>query len=123
MIRTDGTFTIYRIQHRTPGGRWTFSNFDHFGHPPGFTASEPCWQQTGVMGTFDREVAVKALRWIQNPKRVVRRVEHWEEIEYRFGISHEFRLVVVEITQRTTPLAGTARTRKRTLSKCKEARA
>jgi len=85
MIRNDGMYVIYDIQHRqSKPTKWVSSSFEHFGHPEGFNASDPCWQETGVMGTFSRHVAQKGLTWIRkkNPGTY-------------------FRLVVVIISQKT----------------------
>lgn len=69
MLRTDGAWVIYKIQHyyvdRRKDGIWNDSSLDHFGYPPGFTASSPCWQETGIYGTFDDLVARDGLHWIR----------------------------------------------------------
>ncbi len=85
MISRDGKFTIFRIQHRS-GTKWGFSSFDYFGTPKGMSASDECWQITGVMGTFSRERGFIGLLWIRSK---------WP--------THKFRLVRVEIQQETIP--------------------
>jgi len=85
MIWKDGEFEIYMIQHDYHAdGNYSYSNFDSFGHPEGFTASDPCWQTTGVMGTFDWETAQSGLEWIRRQHSATR-----------------FRLVLVRIKQTT----------------------
>jgi hypothetical protein len=64
-IRFDGTYVIYRIQHQCLDGTWIMSSLDMFGSPVGFTASAACWQQTGVRGTFDQEIAMAGLVWMR----------------------------------------------------------
>lgn len=78
-MRYDGTWTVYIIQHWVISDKvWCDSSLDHFGYPHGFSSSFPCWQQTGINGTFEELVAFSGLRWIREkwPKRefrVVRR--------------------------------------------------
>ena len=57
MIRTEGKFTIYRIEHQWDGkGKWASSiENEHY-----FNASGDCWQQTGVHGAYDLEEAKEA---------------------------------------------------------------
>ncbi len=86
-MRTDGTFIIYKIQHQEASGEFVASNFDWFGTPPGFSASDSCWQTTGVMGTFDEKIAKKALKWM--------RAKHKD---------HTFRTVAICATQITTAM-------------------
>ena len=82
MIRTDGTFTIYRLQHNWQGkGIWTYS----IENDELFNASSDCWQITGVSGTFDLEHAKKALG----------------EVVSRLDKNRVFRLVKVTIKQET----------------------
>lgn len=86
MLRTDGKFEIYLIQHQQSDGKWVGSNLDRFGTPyvhglsidprtpdarifsrytyNGFSANGCCWQQTGVHGTFDKAAALEALQWM-----------------------------------------------------------
>lgn len=106
MLRTDGTFIIYRIQHKGKSGvnrdRWHYSSFDAFGTPPGFSASDTCWQQTGIYGTFSRNVALKGLAWIRKAKRY-----DWRDYTQVSNADTKFRLVMVQISQRTTPVVST----------------
>lgn len=68
MLRTDGCYKIYRIQHKQEDGKWVYSSFDHFGYPgdwrskEGFSACGNCWQETGVEGTYNRELAIKGAK-------------------------------------------------------------
>lgn len=87
MLRSDGTYRIYRIQHRKLNSdRWIYSDLDVFGWPNGFAADtdSKCWNETGVCGTYDKRLADDGLLWIaaENP-----------------GVT--FRLVEVMISQRT----------------------
>lgn len=94
MIRCDGVFVIYKIQHLQADGVWTGSNLDHFGTPHvtgkssnkmartgwsttnGFSACGDCWQQTGATGTFDLNAAAEALVWIS---------EKWPDYQFRIA--------------------------------------
>jgi hypothetical protein len=85
MIRSDGVFGTYMVQHRQDDGKWVASNFDFFGSPPGFTASCDCWQVTGIRGTYYKVVARKGLDWIR-----------------RKHPGRKFRLVYVVVSRLTT---------------------
>ncbi len=88
----DGTYVIYRIQHYVEGTKeWDFSNLDHFGCPDGFSASDECWQKTGVKGCFDFSKAREGLEWIQKVNK------------FRIGLDKDrkFRLVCVTTSQET----------------------
>jgi hypothetical protein len=62
MIRVDGDFTIYVLKAQgKKDDKWFSPNFDHFGSPKGFTASDDCWQKLGIMGTFDKMVGFAAI--------------------------------------------------------------
>lgn len=65
LLSSDGDYTIYIIQVKL-AGCWHQLNDDRF---PAFrkhiTASLPCWQQTGIMGTFDYERAERCLEEIR----------------------------------------------------------
>ena len=85
MLKKDGMCTIYMIQHQqTKPKEWVYSSLDHFGYPPGFNASDDCWQETSYFGVYTRKEADKGLKWIQkkNPK-------------------YKFRLVCVIMSQQT----------------------
>lgn len=96
MLRNDGTYTIYKIQHQQSDKKWVFTNFDNifeiklshketFSEPwRSFTACGKCWQETGEHGCYDSKTAILALVIIteHSPKR-------------------KFRLVKVDITQKT----------------------
>lgn len=65
MLRIDGDFTIYVLGCRITdkkSNKWFSPSFDSFGTPPGFTASDECWQKTGVHGTFNEAQAFAALQ-------------------------------------------------------------
>jgi hypothetical protein len=88
MLRKDGKYQVFMIQHQQPKGNWCFSSFDYFGTPNrGFSASGACWQETGIRGTFDDIEARDGLAWI--------REKHAE---------HKFRVVRLIITQKTLQL-------------------
>lgn len=54
MIRTEGKFSIYRIEHQWENkSEWTSS----IENEQYFRSSGECWQQTGVHGTYDLEEA------------------------------------------------------------------
>lgn len=78
MLRNDGLYTIFCIQHYVPEygkpGAWVGSNLDHFHYPEGFNASGECWQQTGVTGTFDQVEAIAGWKWLR---------EKWPETQFR----------------------------------------
>lgn len=81
----DGSYTIYVPQHKdTDSNKWHFSSLDHFGHPAGLTASNKCWQTTGIMGTFDRTVMRRAIKWLKNKHPTV-----------------EFRMATLVVSQQT----------------------
>ena len=68
-MRQDGTYTIYVIETMVPNyrdGEWFRASLDHFGYPPGFTASGQCWQETGEHGTYSLDEAIEGLTWIAN---------------------------------------------------------
>ena len=87
MIRTDGSYIFYVIEHHTDNDRWEKSNFDHFGYPKGFEAHNECWQRIGIIGTFDMKIARYGLFWMADRHPGIR-----------------FRLSRIEITQMTTPI-------------------
>lgn len=94
MLRNDGKYTIFVIQHEQPEkgkeSTWVYSNLDVFGYPEGFSASDDCWQKTGIHGTFDAEQAMEGL----------------SELRKKNKDKHRFRLALVRITQITTWLHG-----------------
>jgi len=95
MIRNDGTYTIYKIQHQESDEKWVFTNLDAIGGSPSheetfsepwksFTACGECWQETGEFGCYDIQTGLLVLLNViqRSPKR-------------------KFRLVKVSITQKT----------------------
>ena len=109
MLFTDGTYEIYRIQHRyKKKGEWAFSGLDgdfaanipvkkrftnvrDYKMTPAFYAFSACgevWQTTGIHGTYDREHAIKVLKLM---------AEHNPE--------HSFRVVKLTLSQKTEEAA------------------
>ena len=90
MQRNDGEFLFYRIQHQNDSGKCVFSTFDYFHvddpHYREFTACGSCWQTTGEHGTENEESA-KAVAVAMTTK-----------------YERAFRVVQVEISQKTTPV-------------------
>ena len=99
MLRYDGSYTIYLIQGRKLGSKdWFNISLDYFGHPLGFSASDKCWQKTGVMGCFDRKQAFAASAWLQKRRG-------WEK-GWRYTIpnppeEYEFRIIQKLMIQHT----------------------
>ena len=86
MLRTDGSYCIYKIQHSWKRGEeWVFSieNEEYF------PASNKCWQITGVHGTFSLEEAKTAYG------RAVSKLDK----------NRKFRLVCINIDQTTEILS------------------
>lgn len=95
MLRDDGTYTIYKIQHQQSDEKWVFTNLDTIGGSPSheetfsepwlsFTACGKCWQETGEYGCYDLKTAILVLLKVLecSPKK-------------------KFRLAKVYITQKT----------------------
>jgi hypothetical protein len=103
MIRSDGEYTIYILQHKyvkpEDGTEWWNSgdgeqfcggNGDYRAYPRrAFNANGMCWQETGIHGCFDFEMAQRMLTLVatSTPGR-------------------KFRICKVEISQKTTELAS-----------------
>jgi len=91
MIRKDGTYTFYKIQHLQKDG-WVYSNFDvfcknlDFRDDPyrSFTAVGECWQETGEQACYDIFTSLLFLKQIS---------ELWPNFQ--------FRLVKVQVMQKT----------------------
>ena len=86
MVRNDGKWEIYRIQHKwnNKKNKWVYSiENEEF-----FKSSEECWQLTGINGTFNFDEAREAYG------KVVSRLEK----------ERKFRLVKLIITQKTVVL-------------------
>lgn len=88
MLDKDGTFVFFIIVTRTKDyrrGQWFQASLDHFGSPPGFSASGDCWQQIGERGTFDEDEAKAGLLWMakKHPKNEwgLQRVEATQNCE------------------------------------------
>jgi len=108
MLRKDGRYTIFKIQHwAEPGkmykeGRWTESALDHFLNKGGwnvwegryrnklkypynvFSACGDCWQETGEHGTYNSDDAIEMLKILS-----------------RLHPDTKFRVARVEISQQT----------------------
>lgn len=109
MLRNDGFYTIYILQHRyNQLGKWTQSGSGFNMNVPtelrfskkastgwggsrepfaSFTACGKCWQETGVQGTYDVDIAQKLLSIVA---------------EYNPG--HAFRIAQVTISQQTNTI-------------------
>ena len=67
MIRNDGEYQIYMIKHLS-GEKWVTSNLDVFfvknedgkltKENKEYSASGICWQETGIHGTYDKNIAL-----------------------------------------------------------------
>jgi len=95
MLRNDGTYTIYEIQHQQNDKKWVFTNLDTLEKPRSheetfsepwrsFTACGECWQETGEFGCYDMKTAILFLLNV---------IEHCPK--------RKFRLVKINITQKT----------------------
>ncbi len=83
----DGTYEIYQIQHLHKAfgvEQWVGSNLEHFGTPPGFSTGSRCYLETGIVGTYSRELALDALPWLRD-----------------LHPGQQFRVVLVRITKTT----------------------
>lgn len=103
MLRKDGKYTIYKIQHWIePGGmykdgRWAESDLNYFlkGVDKAkdeelrnqFNACGECWQETGEYGVYDSDTAIDMLKLV---------------VKYNVGL--KFRVVQVKIHQQTVGL-------------------
>lgn len=59
MLRKDGLFFVYVIQHQWQNkGEWVSS----IENEKYFTPSNDCWQETGINGTFDLIQAKKTFK-------------------------------------------------------------
>ena len=95
MLRKDGTYSFYKIQHLQKDGKWVYSNLDLFcngldfkvGTKPyrDFTAVGKCWQEIGEKGCYDLSTSLSFLKQIS-----------------QFWPNFQFRLVKVQIAQKTT---------------------
>ena len=107
MLRNDGRYTIFKVQHWIkPGfmykeGKWAESDLDQFlkgvnwwDDPvrrkellepyKSFSACGDCWQQTGEHGTYDSDTAVEMLKLLS-----------------KHNPDTKFRVIKVEIRQQT----------------------
>jgi len=102
MIRKDGNFKFYKIQHQQESdGEWVYSiygtpetNSKSKPCPDTFTASGLCWQQTGEHGVYDIRNAKVGLK---NAKKLVLRDCKEEKRKKPLKL----RLVLVEVNQKT----------------------
>jgi hypothetical protein len=85
MLRQDGSFEIYILEHQTKDGKeWHGSgDGEHFCNNKGTFRDEPrrsfnalgrCWQVTGVHGCFEKKMAMKMVMLVacENPDRKFR---------------------------------------------------
>lgn len=108
MLRHDGIYEIYRIQHLyRKEGEWTFSGNSLFANVPPrlrftgrvhgehqspfleFSSSGDVWQQTGSHGTYFYDVAMKMLGLVA-----------------KYNERHSFRVVLIFISQETMKEPG-----------------
>jgi hypothetical protein len=87
MLKKDGDFIIYKIQHLS-NSEWHYSSFDHFfvksDEYHSFLASGECWQTTNIIGVFDVDIA-----------RIVR-----NQLAEKYK-DYKFRVVKITISQKT----------------------
>lgn len=102
MLRTDGKYQIFRIQHKwfTPESEWDYSTYgtpeiEGIDEQFGFSASGNCFQETGINGVYDYEVAKLGLK--QAYSNMVEDVSNHDLIQ-----QIQLRLVAVMIEQKTT---------------------
>ena len=70
MVRTDGKYQIFKIEHQWNGSaKWSSSIENVSEFPP----TSDCWQQTGVHGTFDLEEAKDSFKKIVSIPNEVRK--------------------------------------------------
>lgn len=103
MLRKDGTFTFYKIQHQQTDGEWVYSiygtpdtNSKAKPCPDTFTASGRCWQETGEHGVYDKRNALVGLK---NARANVRKAVSNGNLPKPYKL----RLVKVTVKQTTTP--------------------
>ncbi len=104
MIRTDGMFVFYKIQHQQPSDKkWVYSIYgtpeitpNGSGIRDTFTASGFCWQQTGEHGVYELKNAKKGL------KLAYKMLE--EDGKAKKTNIKKLRLVQVSIMQKTIPI-------------------
>lgn len=97
-MRNDGDVTVFQIEHKSEA-RWYGTSFDYFGTPhEAFSASGQCWQETGIHGTYDAEIAEIALMRISRT---------WPETAFRLVRRRYVRTteVALELTARSRKLA------------------
>ena len=99
VLKTDGKYTIYALQHQwEPEKLWTYiegeflrdfseEEFDRYPELNDFTVKGECWKRTGIYGTFNFDAAIEVLT------RVVKKYP---------GLRH--RIVKIEIDQKITPM-------------------
>jgi hypothetical protein len=97
MLRNDGEYTIYILQHfwdewcnSGDGEQWCNKNGDFRKDPRrAFNANGPCWQKTGIHGCFDFDVAQHMLNLVASSTP-----------------GRKFRICKLEIKQQTTEVAS-----------------
>lgn len=102
MLRNDGSYHFYKIQHQQKDGEWVYSIYGtpeidkESGLGDKFTASGYCWQQTGEHGVYDIKKAKIGLR-VAN-KDMLRDVKNHGHKKLKL------RIVLVSVIQTTIPI-------------------
>lgn len=105
MLRNDGVYKIYRIQHQQrSNNEWVYSIY---GSPDTnskttpcrdtFTASGLCWQKTGIHGVYDIRNARTGLKNAR--KNIFKDIKNGTQ-----KTKLKLRLVCVELKQETIPV-------------------
>ena len=100
MLRKDGIFKFFKIQHQwRVGGDWNFSTYGEYAETNSrkdtFTASGKCWQETGEHGVYNIRNAKAGLKYTRK-----KALEDFKK--GKLSRKLKFRIVRVEITQKTT---------------------
>lgn len=105
MLRNDGIYKIYKIQHMYPKTKeWVYSIYGSPEIKPNeqgirntFTASGICWQETGEHGVYDLKDAKVGLKMAYD--------RYKEDVKEKHTLpGFKFRIVLVSIIQQTTPV-------------------
>jgi len=100
MLRKDGKYTFYKIQHQwSPTSEWVYSSYVDYAKTnsetcDSFTASGNCWQLIGEHGVFDIRNARTGLKHAK--EAVVR-----DFVANKLPRVIELRLVRITVTQTT----------------------
>jgi hypothetical protein len=107
MLRKDGTFIIYKIQHQWDlGGEWFYSAYVDYAETRSrtdkFSASGRCWQETGEHGVYKLSNAITGLKAAR--KAVAKDFKN-KKLTRKIPL----RIVKVTITQKTEPVVAPSR--------------